>query len=100
MTITEQAIALIRKFNPYVYCFMGSGMLTNTEDENVILSESQKCAVVAIDHSVETIKAMHLKHYSNTIDFKVTECHSETLKHLQELRDEIHRITLEQMKTK
>lgn len=49
MTATEKANELVQKFKPFVYCYRGSGMLTNWEDENVILEMSKKCALIVID---------------------------------------------------
>lgn len=35
------------KFAPFVYCFLGSGMLTNTRDEDVVEHMANKCEQVS-----------------------------------------------------
>lgn len=35
MTAKEKAEELVDKYKPFVYCFLGSGMLSNTLDEDV-----------------------------------------------------------------
>ena len=46
---------LREKFAPYVYCFMGSGMLTNTHDEEVIEHFAKKCEKVCDEFSKDFI---------------------------------------------
>lgn len=53
MTPKEKAIELIDKYKPYVYCYLGSGMLTNTESEEVILSNSKQCALIAVQEVLD-----------------------------------------------
>jgi hypothetical protein len=53
MTPKEKAIELIDKYKPFVYCYMGSGMLSNTYDEDVILNMSKQCALIAVDEIVK-----------------------------------------------
>lgn len=45
----EKAQELIEKYKPYVYCYAGSGYLTGSEDEDVILLNAKKCAIIAIE---------------------------------------------------
>ena len=67
MTPKEKANELIEKFKPNVYCYCGSGMLTNTYDERVSLHYAVKCAIIAVD---EIIKANPYSHVLNsTIKF-------------------------------
>lgn len=49
MTIQEKAKELILLFEPHVYPYLGSGMLTNTYDDDVILMMSKKCAIKCIE---------------------------------------------------
>jgi len=44
---------LKEKFLDHVYCFMGSGMLTNTYDEDTANWNSEKCEKIAEDFAVE-----------------------------------------------
>lgn len=44
---------LKEKFLDHVYCFMGSGMLTNTYDEDIANWNADKCEKIADDFSVE-----------------------------------------------
>jgi len=43
---------LKEKFLDYVYCFMGSGMLTNTYDEIVANWNAEKCEKIADDFAI------------------------------------------------
>ena len=36
-----------------MYCFMGSGMLTNSYDEKVALQNAKECEQIADDYAVE-----------------------------------------------
>ena len=49
-----KAIELVDKFKPLVYCYMGSGMLSNSYDDNVILENAKQCAIICVD---EILKA-------------------------------------------
>ena len=49
MTPKEKAEQLISNFSPYVYCYMGSGMLTNTFDNEAIKMNAKQCALIAVD---------------------------------------------------
>jgi hypothetical protein len=53
MNAKEKAKQLIEKFKPYVYCYLGSGMLTNTYDEDVANSFAKKCAKISIDEIID-----------------------------------------------
>ena len=44
-----KAIELVDKFKPLVYCYMGSGMLSNSYDDNVILENAKRCAIICVD---------------------------------------------------
>lgn len=49
MTPKEKAKELIGKFMPHVYCYMGSGMLSNDYDEKVAMDNAKKSALIAVD---------------------------------------------------
>jgi hypothetical protein len=55
------AIELVNKFKPFVYPFIGSSMLTNTEDESVIMSNAKLCANISIDEKIETCNKFYEK---------------------------------------
>ena len=48
MTPKEQAVKLVLRYKPFVYCYMGSGMLSNTYDEDVALNMAKQCALIAV----------------------------------------------------
>lgn len=52
MTPKEKAKQLIEKFEPYVYPYSGSSMLTNTQSDSVILENSKKCATFAVNELI------------------------------------------------
>lgn len=53
MTPKEKAKELVEKYKPFVYCYLGSGMLMNWEDKDVILSNSKICALIAVDEMID-----------------------------------------------
>ena len=55
MTEKEKAIELVEKCKPLVYCFLGSGMLTNTEDSEVALSNAKKCALICVQELIDRL---------------------------------------------
>ena len=54
----EEAKKLIERFRPNVYCFSGSGMLSNAYDEDVVLSNAKKQAIICVEEVVK-----HLQDY-------------------------------------
>ena len=46
-------MTLKEKFLPKMYCYLGSGMLTNTYDENVALQNAKECEQIADDYAIE-----------------------------------------------
>lgn len=44
---------LKEKFLPKMYCFFGSGMLTNTYDENVANTNAVECERIADEYAIE-----------------------------------------------
>lgn len=56
MKTQEKALELIEKMKPYVYCYMGSGMLTNDYDERTAIKCAKECAIIAVDQIVESLK--------------------------------------------
>ncbi len=46
-------MTLKEKFINYVYCFMGSGMLTNTYDEDIANWNAEFCEKIADDFAID-----------------------------------------------
>lgn len=46
-------MTLKEKFLPKMYCFFGSGMLTNSYDEKVAESNAKECEKIADDYAIE-----------------------------------------------
>lgn len=46
-------MTLKEKFLPKMYCFFGSGMLTNSYDEKVAESNAKECEKIADDFAIE-----------------------------------------------
>lgn len=49
MSPKEKAIKLVDQFQKHVYCYMGSGMLTNDYDEKVALANKKACALICVE---------------------------------------------------
>lgn len=49
-------MTLKEKFINYVYCFMGSGMLTNTYDEDIANWNAEFCEKIADEFAIEFAK--------------------------------------------
>ena len=54
MNPKEKAKELIGKFLPNVYCYLGSGMLTNEYSEEVALSNAKKQALICVDEIIDS----------------------------------------------
>lgn len=46
-------MTLKEKFLPKMYCFFGSGMLTNTYDENIAKQNAIECEKIADDYAID-----------------------------------------------
>jgi hypothetical protein len=46
-------MTLKEKFLPRMYCFMGSGMLSNTYDKDIAEDNAMECEKVADDYAIE-----------------------------------------------
>ena len=46
-------MTLKEKFLPKMYCYLGSGMLSNTYDENIALQNAKECEQIANDYAIE-----------------------------------------------
>ena len=73
MNPKEKAKELIGKFLPNVYCYLGSGMLTNEYSEEVALSNAKKQALICVEEIIcsltKSAKEMDSRNYEcyNTI---------------------------------
>lgn len=45
-------MTLKEKFTPFMYCFFGSGMLTNSYDEKVAESNAKECEIIADEFAI------------------------------------------------
>lgn len=57
MDARKQAQLMVKKFNPHVYCYCGSGYLTGTESPEVIHEKSKKCALIACEWLINESKS-------------------------------------------
>ncbi len=55
----EFANKLMRQYEPFVYCFIGSSMLTNTEDEKVIQMNCAHCAIKSVELSLQCMQMQY-----------------------------------------
>ena len=51
----QKAKELIEWFMPRMYCYMGSGMLSNTYDYKVALDNAKQCAIKVCDEVLDAI---------------------------------------------
>lgn len=59
MTPRQGAEKIIEMFKPYVYCYMGSGMLSNTYDEDVVRMNAIQCAIKHIEGILEELLQLY-----------------------------------------
>lgn len=60
MTPKEKAEELVNKYEPFVYGFIGSSMLTNTEDQSVIKMNAKQCALIAVNEILNQLSLLEL----------------------------------------
>jgi hypothetical protein len=73
-------MTLKEKFLPRMYCFFGSGMLTNSYDEKVAEDNAKQCEKIADDYAIEFAEWTQDQDYRNDYD----NCHL-TMKQLLEI---------------
>lgn len=54
MTPKEKALQLITMFKRHVNPYSGSGMLSNTYDDNAALAQAKACALITADQVLNT----------------------------------------------
>ena len=69
MKAKEKAEELVFNYQPYVYCFLGSGMLTNTVDKDVEKNNAKQCALIVVDEMINMCKLYHI--HNIVIDTKI-----------------------------
>lgn len=55
MKSEEKAKELIEFFKSLVYCYMGSGMLSNDYDEKIVLKNTKTCAIRCVEEVLSSI---------------------------------------------
>ena len=78
----EKAKQLIKKYKFYVNPYVGSGMLSNTHDDDAILMRAKDCALILI---VEILEGL------DTID-PITDSLQEEEKYWNEVKEEINKL--------
>jgi len=58
----EKAKQLVEKFKNHVNPYVGSGMLSNTHDDETILWQSKECALIIVDE-IELYRSQLEKEY-------------------------------------
>lgn len=57
----EKAKELIDEFGKYSYCFLGSGMLTNTFSPEVSIANAKRCALVCVDEILSEYSVLQIE---------------------------------------
>ena len=65
----SQAKELIDKFIPNVYCYLGSGMLTNHYDDDVAVLNAKKQATICVEEIIKELRAVEFNHEVEGIPF-------------------------------
>ena len=65
MTPKEKATEILEKFKPYMYCYMGSGMLSNSYDKNVELNNAKRCALFMVEELIAVSSGYDSDYSSN-----------------------------------
>ena len=87
MNNKEKAAFLVDEFSQYAYCFLGSGMLTNTFSPEVSLMNSKLCAVKCVIEKIESLDS-----FAQYWDIKRGEWYLDELEKLNDLKKEIERL--------
>jgi hypothetical protein len=66
MTPKEKAIELVGYYYPFVYCYAGSDMITNTVSKEAIVLNAKQCVLIAVD---EIIKELIEKDFANRFSY-------------------------------
>lgn len=63
MKPSEKAIELIDKYKGLVYPYIGSSMLTNEQNDAVILTNAKICVGILIDEILKQFEGLHKPEY-------------------------------------
>lgn len=63
ISVKDKTIQLITRFKPYMYCFRGSGMLSNDYDEDTADLNAVECSLMNVEEILRS-------HYTNTKSWK------------------------------
>ena len=58
MEAKQKAKALVEQFMPYMYCYMGSGMLSNDYDIKVANDNAKQCALICVDEIIKSLEGI------------------------------------------
>ena len=61
---------LEEKLIPYVYCYMGSEMLSDNYDYNIAKQNSEKCALIAEEFAIGFAEWFQNSYYSYNFEMK------------------------------
>ena len=56
MNPKDKAKELMSNFRPYMYCYIGSGMLTNDYNEKVVLDYAKHCSLICVEQILNNPK--------------------------------------------
>lgn len=59
---------LKEKFLPRMYCFMGSGMLSNTYDKDIAEDNASECEKIADSYAIEFATFIDKKYYQHNYE--------------------------------
>lgn len=54
MNPKDKAKELMSNFRPYMYCYIGSGMLTNDYNEKVVLDYAKHCSLICVEEIIKS----------------------------------------------
>jgi hypothetical protein len=59
-----KAKELVEKFMQLVYCYSGSGMLTNSYDDDIAKQNAKACAIICVDEIMKSYEETNSHHGS------------------------------------
>lgn len=66
----EKAGELILRFKPNVYCFVGSGMLSNDYDDRIAILHAKECSNICVDEILSVVTTIADKKYDYWAEVK------------------------------
>lgn len=80
MSPKEKSKELIKKFIPRMYCYLGSGMLTDSYDEEVALLNAIHCSIYCVEEIIKCKPSEPLNYNSSFLYWE------EVIKELEETK--------------